>query len=97
MIKIKCKNCEYSYYVTEAELIDNGEFHKCCLLCGGETEVINITEILESRNKEVIKEYVNNAFKTMGIEGTIEAVEHLQNQTIKDLYQEELRIRGVIK
>lgn len=99
MIKLKCKNkdCGYSYEVTEKELEDNSEFHKICFFCGEKNEVTNLEEIIQKSMQESISLYLDNALNSLGIEGTIEAIEHLKEEKLKELYMIELKKRGMIR
>jgi D-alanine-D-alanine ligase-like ATP-grasp enzyme len=94
MIKLKCKKCLYQYEITEAELIDNGELHTHCLLCGGENEVLNLGEIVEKDFYQRAENYLNKWFKEIGIEATLEMIERNKNQACYRIYKEILEKRG---
>ena len=94
MIKLKCKQCKYEYEITEQEMIDNGELHRFCLLCGGENEIKNLNEILEKDIYIRAEEYINQWIKELGLEGCIELVERNKDQSCYRIYKEILEKRG---
>jgi hypothetical protein len=96
LIKLRCKNpvCKYNYEITEAELIDNGELHRFCLMCGGENEILNLEEIVDTDIERQVRDNINKWFKSEGIERTIEICEKHKSSAIYRLYQAELKKRG---
>lgn len=95
-IKFSCKNHCLDFEKTEEELLQERTLTHCPW-CGEKLSVENIGEILDNDIKKQVEQYVANAFKSLGLEGTIEAVEHLQNKRTKEYYQVELKKRGLIK
>lgn len=68
-----------------------------CPYCGQKLRIQNINEIINTEIKQKVENYVTQAYKKLGLEGTLEAIEHLQNKTVKQYYQNEIRKRGLIK
>ena len=97
IIKFTCKNCNNVFEKSEDELIAQAQSFRHCAICGQKLSISNLTEIFDEDIKDRVKTYTDNALKSLGIEGAIEAIEHLQNETIRNLYQTELRKRGIIK
>ena len=96
MIKLTCKQCYYSYEITEQEMIDNGELHTHCLLCGGENEIKNLNEILEKDIYTKVKEYVDLWVKEFGWDYTIDLIKKYKDvYAVGRLYVEELKRRGI--
>lgn len=96
IIKFSCKNHCLDFEKTYEELqTERAITH--CPWCGEKLSIRNIKDILDDDIKKQVEQYVTNAFKSLGLEGTIETVEHLQNERTKQHYQNELRKRGVIK
>jgi predicted RNA-binding protein Jag len=96
IIKFSCKNHCLDFEKTEDEL-QNEKVIRHCPWCGEKLKIENIGEILDEDIKKQVEQYVTNCLKSLGWEGTIEAVEHLQNKRTKEYYQTELRKRGLIK
>jgi hypothetical protein len=98
MIKLDCKICHYSFEVSEKEFMEHPELYKSCFLqCGGENQVLNIEEIINTDIETTVKNNVTKWFNELGIEGTVELIERHSQYAIQRLYQQELRRRGVIK
>ena len=98
MIKLKCINtqCNYCYEVTEAELENNYQYHKTCLICGSQLQVINTKEIVNKDIYTRAEEYLNKWLNELGIEGTMEMLERNKNQSTYRIYAELLKKRGII-
>lgn len=94
MIKLKCKHCKYQYEISEAELQDNGELYRYCLMCGGEIEILNLVEIIAKDLETQIRKNIDKWFKELGIEYTIEMCERNKNNACYKLYKRELEKRG---
>jgi len=94
MIKLQCKHCKYQYEITEAELKDDGELHRYCLMCGGEIEVLNLKEIVEQDLYKQAEAYLKKWIKEMGIEGCIELIERNNDQACYRIYKDILEKRG---
>jgi hypothetical protein len=96
MIKLQCQNpkCKYKYEVTEAEILNDGELHKYCFLCGGEVIILNLDEIVEMDIYKKADNYLNRWFGELGIEGTIEMLERNKNNACYRIYAEILLKKG---
>lgn len=97
MIKLTCTICNYSYSVSEGELLDNPELHQVCLLCGAKLFIENLEEIVKEDIYKRAENYLNKWFAENGIEGTLEILERNKTQPTYKIYVEILRKRGLIK
>jgi hypothetical protein len=97
MIKLKCtnKNCQYSYSISETEFIENGNYYTHCLVCGAKNEIDNLAEIVDEDIVKEIEKRVSQYFKELGLEYTIQIIDHLAEGKTKELYKKELRKRGL--
>jgi len=91
-----CNNHCADFSKTYTELCHE-EVIRFCPYCGGKLHIQNLEEILHEDIKKQVENYFKEALTSLGLEGTIEAIEHLQNKQTKKLYQDELRYRGLIK
>jgi hypothetical protein len=96
IIKFSCKNHCFDFEKTEKELCQEKAITRCPW-CGEKLQVENLKEVVDEDIQKLIEQYVTSALKDLGWEGTIEAVEHLQNERTKQYYQIELRKRGLLK
>ena len=99
MIKLKCLNpdCNYIYQVSPAELEDNPQYHKSCIICGSKIKVDNVEEIVKFDLEKRAEEYLNIWINTLGLEGALELVEKHKDEAIGRIYIELLRKRGLVK
>jgi len=99
MIKLKCSNdqCQYCYEITEKELLDNGHYHKTCLMCGSLLAVANLEEIVEQDLDQQAENYLKQWFNTLGLEGTRQLIENSPHNGVRDMYLKKLKERGLIK
>jgi len=95
MIKFSCSNHCLDFEKTSEEL-QTEKIITNCPYCGEKLHVENLGDVLDEQIKKQVENYVTECYKTLGLEGTVEAVEHLQNQRVKQYYQTELRKRGLI-
>jgi hypothetical protein len=95
IIKFYCKNHCLDFEKTSEELCQEKVITHCPY-CGLKLQISNMDEVVAKDIEQQIERYVSKCLREFGLEGTIEAIEHLQNQTIKNLYQDELRRRKII-
>lgn len=92
-VKFTCKNSHY-FEKTEEEIKNTNQPFRYCF-CGEKLSVQNIEEIVILDIQNSIVEHTTNRIVKLGLEGFVEAVEHLQDGKIKELYREELKRRGI--
>lgn len=94
MIKLKCKHCKYQYEITEAELIEDGEIHKFCFICGGEIEILNLLEIVEKDLYKRAEEYIDKWVAEIGWDNTLDLIKRNKNNPTYRIYKEILDKKG---
>lgn len=98
MIQLRCKYCLYSFKISEQEFLNNPDLYKFCFVrCGGENEVTNLEEVIETDIEKTVKSNIDKWGRELGIEGCIELIERHSNYAIQRLYLQELKRRGWIK
>ena len=97
MIKLTCSVCNYSYSVSENELLTNPQYHQACFLCGGKIFIENLNEVVNEDLYKRAENYLNKWFNELGIEGTLEMLERNKHQATYRIYEEILKRKGLIK
>lgn len=96
LIYFKCNKCGVEFSKKEEEIITENLSYRFCS-CGGNLSIQNIEQIVKQDVDQWLDRDFFNALNCLGVEGTIEAIEHLQNQKVKELYQDKLRKKGLVK
>jgi hypothetical protein len=94
MVKLKCKHCKYEYEISEAELKDNGELYRYCIVCGGEIEILNLDELCKNDIYKKAEEYINKWVYEIGWDNVLDLLKRNKNNACYKIYKEILQKRG---
>ncbi len=95
IIQFSCINHCLDFEKTSEEL-QTEKVITHCPYCGEHLSVMNIDVVVAKDIRKQVENYVTECYKSMGLEGTLEAVERLQNKTVQQYYKNELKKRGLI-
>ena len=88
-VKTRCTSCGYEkeYLFGDFE----GPEREKCSMCGCSLEILNLEDLKREHISNGLKEILQKKFRELGIEGTIETLETMQDTETAMVYIEALR------
>lgn len=94
-IKFNCPKCNFHFEKTEEELKNTTQSFRHCSLCGTKLSVENVKEIVTNDLELEVHSRVNEWFKTLGIEYTLELIGRHKDDEVGKLYVSDIKKRGL--
>ncbi len=96
-IKFSCNKHCADFEKTKEELIEQNQTFKFCPYCGEKFSIENLDDIVMDDLNKKTREHLQEYFNKLGIEATMEMIARVDNKVIKEMYNDLLRKKGLLK